>query len=168
VSITTDPVNNSSLTGYKEIDLSYFYKGFQEYKTIIGTMKDFTIICLERSYMEVERLIWSAVHIMNTYLFKDPEVQKLYAADSGEHFDAVIVAQGPTASMNAFAYRFHAPLIGKESITLLADTLPNSRENLTSIPLEARGMLKKHRSRSSRGSFSNYDKTCTACTRCVI
>jgi len=105
--------------GYKEIDLSYLYTNFVEYKSVFGTTDNFYRMSLERPYLEVERVIWSLVHVMNSYAFKNSEMQKLYAADSTEYFDAVIVAQGPTVSMNAFAHRFHAPLIGKELIMLL-------------------------------------------------
>lgn len=118
VSVTPNPIKDSSLTNYTEIDLSYFYNGFPEYQDIInGTTivsNNFHSMCLTLPYVEVERIIWSLIHIMNRKVFENLEIQKLFAANSGEHFDAVIVAQGPTISMNAFAYRFNAPLIGKE------------------------------------------------------
>ncbi|TGZ49803.1 Ecdysteroid UDP-glucosyltransferase [Temnothorax longispinosus] len=112
VSVTTDPINNSSLTNYTEIDLKYFYNhNFPEYKTLLP-YASVTKASLKLQLLEVERrMVWAALHILNREVFKKPEMKKLYAPGSNEHFDAVIVAQGPTVSMNAFAYRFNAPLI---------------------------------------------------------
>lgn len=114
VSVTTDPIKNSSLKNYREIDLKYFYNGFPEYKTI--PFNSFIEASLQLNLLDVEEsVIWTATHIINREVFKNPEMKKLYAADSNEHFDAVIVAQGPTQiAMNAFAYRFNASLIGKK------------------------------------------------------
>ncbi|XP_071637179.1 UDP-glycosyltransferase UGT5-like [Temnothorax longispinosus] len=116
VSVTTDPINNSSLTNYTEIDLKYFYNhNFPEYKTLLP-YASVTKASLKLQLLEVERrMVWAALHILNREVFKKPEMKKLYAPGSNEHFDAVIVAQGPTVSMNAFAYRFNAPLIGISS-----------------------------------------------------
>jgi len=111
VSVTTNPIKNSSLINYTEIDLNYFYKGFPEIESLPYT--SVTTANLKLSLLEVEQLfLWPILHIINREVFKNPEVKRLYAADSNEHFDAVIVEQGPTISMNAFAYRFNAPLIG--------------------------------------------------------
>jgi len=113
VSVTPNPIKNSSLINYTEIDLSYFYKGFSELKSL--PYNSVTTANLKLSLLEVERLfVWPILHVANREVFKNPEVKKLYAAGSNEHFDAVIVEQGPTISMNAFAYRFNAPLIGKK------------------------------------------------------
>ncbi|KAG5309857.1 UDB15 glucuronosyltransferase, partial [Acromyrmex insinuator] len=119
VSITTNPIQNSSLTNYTEIDISYFYKGFPEYKSLpyLGSNFRLTTVYLNLPLLEAERnLIWIVAHVLNQEVFKNPEVKKLYATDSNEHFDAIIVAQGPTISLNAFAYRFNAPLIGISSL----------------------------------------------------
>ncbi|KAL6435773.1 hypothetical protein ACFW04_005573 [Cataglyphis niger] len=115
VSVTTDPIKNSSLKNYREIDLNYFYKGFPEYKTL-SSFNNIIEASLQIKFLEVESIIWNAAHILNREVFKNPEMKKLYASDSNEHFDAVIVAQGPTVSLNAFAYRFNAPLIGISSL----------------------------------------------------
>ncbi|KAG5335648.1 UD2B1 glucuronosyltransferase, partial [Acromyrmex heyeri] len=119
VSITTNPIQNSSLTNYTEIDISYFYKGFPEFKSLpyFGSNFQLTTVYLNLPLLEAERnLIWIIAHVLNQEVFKNPEVKKLYATDSNEHFDAIIVAQGPTISLNAFAYRFNAPLIGVSSL----------------------------------------------------
>lgn len=118
VIVTTDPIKNSSLTNYTEIDLNYFYNGFPEYVTLPYT--SITTASIKLQLLEVERtVIWVASHILTREVFKNPEVKKLYAASSNEHFDAVIVAQGPAISMNAFAYRFNAPLIGNKKTILI-------------------------------------------------
>lgn len=113
VSITTDPMKNSSLTNYTEIDLNYFYRGLPEF-TKITTVNSFTELSVNLPFLTVERLLCYIYHVLNNEVFKNPEMRKLYAADSNEHFDAVIVAQGYMPAMSAFAYRFNAPLIGKE------------------------------------------------------
>ncbi|KAM0724858.1 UDP-glycosyltransferase UGT5 [Formica fusca] len=116
VSVTTDPIKNSSLKNYREIDLNYFYKGFLEYKTITP-FNSYTEASLQLKLLDLEKSVtWAVAHILNREVFKNPEMKKLYATGSNEHFDAVIVAQGPTISLNAFAYRFNAPLIGISSL----------------------------------------------------
>lgn len=117
VSVTTDPIKNSSLTNYREIDLKYIYKGFPEYKKIIP-FQNFFEASLQLNLLDLEEnILWTVAHIMNREVFRNPEMKKLYATDSNEHFDAVIIEQGPTQiSLNAFAYRFNAPLIGISSL----------------------------------------------------
>lgn len=117
VSVTTNPIKNSSLTNYTEIDLNYFYNGFPEFKTL--PYISITTASIKLQLLEVEKIIWLASHILTHEVFKNPEMKKLYAASNNEHFDAVIVAQGPTISMNAFAYRFNAPLIGNKKAILI-------------------------------------------------
>ncbi|EFN81471.1 Ecdysteroid UDP-glucosyltransferase [Harpegnathos saltator] len=67
-------------------------------------------------YLYQERILWEAANFMNYELFVHPEIKKLYAANSNEQFDAVIIEQGVNPSLNAFAYRFKAPLIGISSL----------------------------------------------------
>ncbi|XP_011863824.1 PREDICTED: UDP-glucuronosyltransferase 2C1-like [Vollenhovia emeryi] len=119
VSATTVPMKNSSLTNYTEIDLQYFYgyKDFPGIKTI--PYASLTVASLELQLLEFERTVaWPSLHVLNREVYKNPEMKKLYAVDSNEHFDAVIVAQGPTISLNALAYRFKAPLIGISSLDI--------------------------------------------------
>lgn len=117
VSVTTEPMKNS-LTNYTEIDLKYFYNGFPEYKKLpYSTM---TTASLKLQLLDVERkIIWDGLHILSREVFKNPEMKKLYVADSNEHFDVVIVAQGPSISLNALAYRFNAPLIGNKKNNII-------------------------------------------------
>lgn len=122
VSVTTNPIKNSSLTNYTEIDLNYFYNGFPEYQSLPYT--SITKASFKMRLLEIEReILWVATHTFNREVFKNPEMKKLYAVGSNEHFDAVIVAQGPTTSLNAFAYRFNAPLIGNEKSLLIINKL---------------------------------------------
>ncbi|XP_012525219.3 UDP-glycosyltransferase UGT5 [Monomorium pharaonis] len=146
VSVTTHPMNNFTLTNYTEIDLKYFYDiyRFPEFKTL--PYLSMTKASLDLPLLEFERTcVWAALHVYNRAVFKNPEMKKLYAANSKEHFDAVIVAQGPTISLNAFAYRFNAPLIGISSLdvfnilryTLGSLILPSHISNWqTNTPLE--------------------------------
>lgn len=122
VSVTPDPIKNSSLKNYREIDLKYFYNGFPQYRQLT-TYNSFATASLHLKllYLE-ENVIWALGHIINREVFQNPEMKKLYAADSNEHFDGVIVAQGPTVSLNAFAYRFNAPLIGKKKLHTISNS----------------------------------------------
>lgn len=115
VSVTTDPIKNSSLKNYREIDLKYLYKSLPKYR-MVSSYKNFIEASLQLKFLEVEESIWNLAHILNPEFFQHPEIKKLYASDSNEHFDAVIVSQGPASSLNAFAYRFNAPLIGKKNL----------------------------------------------------
>lgn len=109
---TTHPINNSTATNYTEIKLQKFYQNIDEYNELIKC-KTLTEMGMKLSILQTEKVWWMIHHVTNENVFKNPEMQKLYATDSNEHFDAVIVAQGPNPSLNAFAYRFNAPLIGK-------------------------------------------------------
>lgn len=118
VMVTTDPIKNSSLKNYREIDLKYFYNGFPELKTELSFNSILEATLAQLPLLDVEEsFLWTATHFLNRKVFENPEMKKLYATDSNEHFDAVIVPQGPTQiSLNAFAYRFNAPLIGKKNM----------------------------------------------------
>ncbi|KAL6257012.1 hypothetical protein P5V15_011948 [Pogonomyrmex californicus] len=116
VSVTTNPIKNSSLTNYTEIDLNYFYNGLPEFKKL--SYPTITAANIALPILAVEHLLWTAGHFMNHELFKNPEFKKLYMPGSNEYFDAVIVSQGTTFSLNALAYRFNAPLIGISSLDM--------------------------------------------------
>lgn len=115
VSVTPNPIKNASLTNYTEIDLQYFYPLVLEYEKKLP-YNSVTQQAIQSPFIEGEKLYWSFLHELNLKVFENLEMKKLYAPDSNEHFDAVIVAQGPNPSLNAFAYRFNAPLIGKRNI----------------------------------------------------
>lgn len=114
VSITTDPIGNSSLTNYTEINLNYFYKGFLEAKEV-SSYESVTQISLNNPFFQEERILWRIINVFNRKTFENEEIKKLLS-DSNEHFDAVIVEQASTLSMNALAYRFNAPLIGENGV----------------------------------------------------
>lgn len=131
VTITTDPIKNSSLANLTEIDLHYLYNAVSLYPEIKDILRPYNTMIEARvksSPLNAEILFWNLMYIANREIYKNPEVKKLYAANSNEHFDAVIISQGPSASLNALAYRFNAPLIGnrnnklilKRQITILA------------------------------------------------
>lgn len=113
VSITTNPIGKSFSANYTEISLNYFYKGFPEIKEIIpyGSMEQ---VSLNYPFLQEERYMWDAIHFLNEKTFENEEIKKLLS-DNNEHFDAVIIEQGSTVSMNALAYRFNAPLIGENT-----------------------------------------------------
>lgn len=52
------------------------------------------------------------LHITNK-IFEHPEVKKLYAPDSKEKFDLIMIQMLSAPGLYAFAERFNAPVIGK-------------------------------------------------------
>ncbi|XP_046737916.1 UDP-glycosyltransferase UGT5-like [Diprion similis] len=111
VILTTDPVNNPNLTNYKEIDLHALYDVFT---------KDVDWIASR------EKETWSEV--FDTYMLKlesecddilgHPELRKLYAPDSGEKFDLLLIEMLFYPSLMPLATRFDVPVIGMASLGL--------------------------------------------------
>jgi len=107
VVITTDPINDPSLTNLTEINLKFNYE-------IIKKI-DFTKV--DDLWINVERnQIWPLSLEIVENVYKHPEVRKMYVADSNQKFDVVIVETVKAPSFYALAHRFNAPLIGKNNV----------------------------------------------------
>lgn len=105
VVVTTDPVNDPTLTNYTEIDISFGYD-------IWGNL-DFI------EHRGKTRRIDRLPKILNNYLdlidriLSQPDLRSLYAPDSNEKFDLVLVEMICWQSIFPLATRFSVPMIGK-------------------------------------------------------
>ncbi|KAL6257119.1 hypothetical protein P5V15_012051 [Pogonomyrmex californicus] len=129
VLITTDPINDPSLTNLTEIDVHFTYKVLRK--------MDF-VKTMDLSYMNVlYTQAWPACLEISEMVYKHPEVRKMYISGSNREFDVVIAETIKTPSFYALAHRFNAPLIGKtndiyENVNLI---------NISFILMKFRGRL---------------------------
>ncbi|KAL0128982.1 hypothetical protein PUN28_003991 [Cardiocondyla obscurior] len=113
VVLTSDPINDPSLTNLTEINFNSNYKSIQKYNF-------FKMIITESyTWLDVMRYgIWSLSRELAENIYEHPQVRKMYAPDSDEKFDVVIVETITVPSLYALAYRFNAPLIGVSTFGL--------------------------------------------------
>jgi len=107
VVITTDPINDPSLTNLTEINLK---SNYELKKTLNFTKMGDSWINVEREQM------WPLSKIVVENVYKHPEVRKMYVAASNQKFDVVIAETIKTPGLYALAHRFNAPLIGKNNV----------------------------------------------------
>ncbi|PSN43365.1 hypothetical protein C0J52_23089 [Blattella germanica] len=113
VIVTTDPLNNSSLKNYREIDIRASYKvwgdkfNFLKNRVMGATRKDFMNGLLDIS----EGLC--------TGVFDNAEVKKLMRTNKERSFDLVMVEWLVTPCTYTFAYHFSAPLVGISPLVIL-------------------------------------------------
>lgn len=108
VVLTTDPVNDPSITNLTEIDFHYNYKEIKS-ASFVKTMEQSRWINLERNQF------FNISHVLTENIYKHSEVRKMYAPDSDQKFDAVIIEIIKTPGLYSLAHRFNAPLIGKSN-----------------------------------------------------
>lgn len=110
VVLTTDPINNSNLTNLTEIN---FKNNYAELQQTVDFLKNALNgeTWLKAEYEKVEIVC----NKISENIYKHHEVRKMYAPDSGQKFDVVIVEVLMTPSLFALAHRFNAPLIGKNN-----------------------------------------------------
>ncbi|XP_071649151.1 UDP-glucosyltransferase 2-like [Temnothorax longispinosus] len=112
VLITTDPINDPSLTNLTEINLQSNYH-------IIKLNFAKNVIAGTHTWLSTSRtLLWALSGDIAENTFKHPKVRKMYAPDSDKKFDLVIVETVKIPSFYALAHRFNAPLIGVSSFGL--------------------------------------------------
>jgi len=112
VVITTDPINDPSLTNLTEIN---FKSNYEVIKNL-----DFTKI--EDSWINVEReQMWPLSQKVVENVYNHPEVRKMYVTASNKKFDVVIVETIKSPGLYALAHRFNAPLIGKNNVYEIQD-----------------------------------------------
>ncbi|KAL6257008.1 hypothetical protein P5V15_011944 [Pogonomyrmex californicus] len=110
VLITTDPINDPSLTNLTEINVHSTYKILRK----IDSVK-----IMELSFMNMLRTqVWPACLEISEMVYKHPEVRQIYVSNSDQQFDVVIVEIILTPSFYGLAHRFNAPLIGISSLEL--------------------------------------------------
>ncbi|TGZ49801.1 Uncharacterized protein DBV15_06197 [Temnothorax longispinosus] len=86
VLITTDPINDSSLTNLTEINFQSNYQFMKK----LNFVKN--VIAGTYSWLSTPRTqIWPVCGDIAENIFKHPKVRKMYAPDSDEKFDLVIL-----------------------------------------------------------------------------
>ncbi|XP_014482292.1 PREDICTED: UDP-glucuronosyltransferase 2B7-like [Dinoponera quadriceps] len=101
--LITIPIN-ATLSNYTEIDFSFL-------KVTLHN-EEFMSQHLSNSIWQVEKITLDLMNMINRETFEHPQVRQLYAPESNEKFDLVIVDVMLGPALCSFAYRFHAPLIG--------------------------------------------------------
>lgn len=97
---------NSTLRNYTEIDMSFLKNIFQNI---------FAEYRLSNSKWETEKTILSGYNVINRKVFEHPQMRRLYAPESNEKFDLVIIESVMGSALFSFAHRFHAPSIGENN-----------------------------------------------------
>lgn len=105
VVLTTDPVNDPAITNLTEIDFHYNYN-VKKKINFIKIKEQFTWINFEFNFRNI-------FHTYTENIYKHSEVRKMYAPDSDQKFDVVLVEIFKTPALYPLAHRFNAPLIGK-------------------------------------------------------
>ncbi|KAI4491175.1 hypothetical protein M0802_010396 [Mischocyttarus mexicanus] len=109
--VTSDPLPDKNLTNFRQIDISMGYKYL---KTLNFLEKRNT-----HSWINIlEDYIFKIACTLIVNIFDHPDLKKIYAPDSNEKFDLVMVEALWTPSFYAFGHRFKAPLIGMISLGL--------------------------------------------------
>lgn len=102
---TPNPINDSTLANYTEIDISFeydaFYADFVEFRGNIHFLDWFTVHAQQHFSPLLEKI------------YKHSELRKLYAPDSGEKFDLLIAETLFWEGTYPLASRFNVPTIGK-------------------------------------------------------
>lgn len=107
VVVTSNPLNDPNLRNYTEIDFSYYYK--------------------EPSFSDVNFVETRGTQSMNAFLtelaplhhgqteemLNHPELRKLYAPNSNETFDLILLEMLVWHAFLPLGTRFNAPIIGK-------------------------------------------------------
>lgn len=104
--LTTNPINDPSLTNLTEINCQESYETL-EGANHVESMRKYTWITLERIQM------FDIGHTLTENIYKHPEVRKMYALNSNQKFDLIIAEVVKTPGLYPLAHRFNAPIIGK-------------------------------------------------------
>lgn len=105
VVVTADPLRDSNLKNYTEIDVSYIYK----YKM------SFDVVPF-RGSIHWTGLFWSFASILHQEtddILNHPELKRLYAPGSGEKFDLLILESLYWPAFLPLAKRFDVPIVGE-------------------------------------------------------
>ncbi|XP_028050159.1 UDP-glucosyltransferase 2 [Monomorium pharaonis] len=111
VLLTTDPINDHSLTNLTEINLQENYKYIRKLN-FVKNIKIHTWLSTARTQ------IWPMIYKTAETIYEHPEVRKLYVSNSNEKFDVVIAETFTSPCFYALAHRFNAPLIGVATLGL--------------------------------------------------
>lgn len=111
VLITNKPISINS-TNFKQIKFNFELNTYiPNYIELRMNRKSFI------SFMKDDVFVISLYIV--TKIFEHPEVKKLYAPDSKEKFDLIMIQMLSAPALYAFAERFNAPIIGNSFTYLL-------------------------------------------------
>ncbi|XP_043503397.1 UDP-glucosyltransferase 2-like, partial [Polistes fuscatus] len=103
--VTPNLLPDKNLKNFTQIDISHSYK-------LIKTL-NFLETRHEYSWLEIiGLLLFELSEKICILIFEHPDFKKIYAPDSNEKFDLVMVEAIWTPAILAFGHRFKAPLIG--------------------------------------------------------
>jgi len=100
---TPQPIKDSTLTNYTEIEFSPSHSLIKQYKKNVPQL----------SLTDLLKFGWTLTHKISISILDNPKLKKLYHSNSNEKFDAVILELVGYPSLSIMSYRFNAPLIGK-------------------------------------------------------
>ncbi|XP_015608813.1 2-hydroxyacylsphingosine 1-beta-galactosyltransferase isoform X2 [Cephus cinctus] len=110
VVVTPNPNMNEVSENYTEIDISFTQEDIADL--------DFIEARRDQGMLSVFKLFWDILDDSVAKIYELPELRKLYAPESGEKFDLVIVEAFIHQGLFSLAHRFDAPLIGITSLGL--------------------------------------------------
>ena len=105
VLVTANPTKDP-LTNYTEIDLSIVYETRKKY-----ALNKIALNFRRIPMLDVYTVVYDMLSTITENFYENPEVRKLYAANSKEKFDVVIVDGLAGYGIFALAYKLNAPLI---------------------------------------------------------
>lgn len=106
VVVTTDPVNDPTLTNYTEIDVSYLYEG----RTPINLIDERDGLANWLTYMFKLSPLF---HTNTEMILSHPDLMKLYRQNSQEKFDLILIEMLYWPALLPLANRFNVPIMGE-------------------------------------------------------
>ncbi|XP_046751366.1 uncharacterized protein LOC124414462 [Diprion similis] len=111
VVVTPNPINDSTLSNYTEIDVAFLYDIFTEDNDWIALRK-------KETWLRIVRKIKPKLLSMTKGILGHSELEKLYAPNSGERFDLMLIEMLYWPAFLPLAKRFDVPVIGMASLSL--------------------------------------------------
>lgn len=116
VLVTPNPILNMNSTTFKQIDIGETYKNVRAF--------DFVKLRFQKTewLSFVEDNLFEMADSISEHIFNHTDMKAIYAPNSNEKFDLVMIEMLAVPATYVFAHRFNAPLIGLSSLGLLAFT----------------------------------------------
>ncbi|XP_046748287.1 UDP-glucosyltransferase 2-like [Diprion similis] len=104
--VTSDPMNDPTLTNYTEIDIGFLYGS-----------NSVTVLDVKDWFGSFDKLSAMA-NLQTVQILQHPELRKIYSAGSNETFDMVLLEMLYWPAFFALGKRFDAPIIGLSPLGL--------------------------------------------------
>ncbi|XP_046751368.1 uncharacterized protein LOC124414463 [Diprion similis] len=114
VVVTTDPVNDPALKNYTEININFLYRDFMGEVDWVANRKNKVWFDIITSW--ISQYTSQTDRVLNL-----PELRSLYAPDSGQKFDLLLIETLYWPTFLSFGQRFDVPIIGITSLALPAN-----------------------------------------------